>query len=594
VTSARNAAAAAALALVLAAPPLRANAAQVAIPIADLGYRDGVTVLGAAPSVTFDLPHYASLRAATLVLVAHASAGAAPESTIAVAVNGRVAFRETLRRIGNASSLTVPLPLPPASAPTLDVTISGALRAAADPCAPDPDHRLFLRVGRDSRLLIRTLDGGSAEAFFRDYRSAIDVTGPAGDPALAAVPYRIDRLEPWHRVDATLVPRARPGHRALLLTRGGPTVRRGDVLQMSLADFAALPVPRGQAPARSAGSIAFAGLRQHLGTATGTGELAFDVPLDASIVGGVPDRLRVHAVVAHSALPAGASGTLQVLVNGVLVGARVLGGSAGTQAIDAGVPASVVGPSNDLRVVVAPGVPHAVCAAGAGAVTASLLGTSTFSWSGVEPRPPTIESFLTALHGRVVLLVAPAFTAAAFHFVNEVGVINTAIAQLDVMPFAGRIPPGYDAAIVFAPPQALGGLGLPIRPRATAFVVADPAADTDVFAAGGTSTFALLQLGTVGTPPLLAVSYHGAPRAVERIATVDAAQLATQVGGVTVIDARGATTYDIGEKLRVTYPGDGTVEALWARFRMAIAAALVVLIVAAALHATRRLTGRTI
>jgi hypothetical protein len=309
---------------------------------------------------------------------------------------------------------------------------------------------------------------------------------------------------------------------------------------------------------------------------------------------GVPDRLRVHADVRHSALPPGASGTLQALVNGVLVGARVLDPAAGVQTIDAGVPASVVGPSNDLRVVLAPGVPHAACVAGTGAVTASLLGTSTFTWSGVEPRPPTIESFLTALHGRVVLLVAPAFTTAAFHFVNEVGRMNAAIARLDVVPFAGRIPPGYDAAIVFAPPQALGGLGLPIRPRANAFVVVDPAADADVFDAGGASTFALLQLGTAGATPLLAVSYHGAARAVDRIATVDAAQLATQIAGVTVIDARGATAYDIGEKLRVTYPGDGTVEELWARFRIAIAAALVVVIVAAALHAARRLTGKTI
>jgi hypothetical protein len=585
---------AAALLLAVTATAARATAAQVTIPIADLGYRDGVTAVGTAPSVTFDLPHYATLRAATLVLVAQASAAAGPASTIAVAVNGRPVFRETLRRIGSDPKLVVPLPLPPASAQPLAVTVSGELRAAGDPCAADPDHRLFLRIGRDSRLVIRTLDGGSAEAFFRDYRGAIDVVGPANDPGLAAVPDQLDRLEPWHRVDARLVPRALPGRRALVLTRSGPTVRRGDVLQMSLADFAALPVPRGQAPAHSNGSIAFADLRQHLGTATGVGELAFDVPLDASIVGGVPDRLRVHVIVAHSALPAGTSGTLQALVNGVLVGARVLSPGAGTQAIDAGVPASVVGPSNDLRVVVAPDVPHAACVAGTGTVTASLLGTSTFSWGGVEPRPPTIESFLTALHGRVVLLVAPSFTAAAFHFVNEVGKMNAAIARLDVVPFAGRIPAGYDAAIVFAPPQALGGLGLPIRPRASAFAVIDPAADADVLDADGTSTFGLLQLGSAGATPLLAVSYHGAPRAVEQIATVDAAQLAVQIAGVSVIDARGATTYDIGAKLRVAYPGDDTVEQVWERFRIAIAAALVLLIVAAALHAARRLAGRTI
>jgi len=599
VSRARLAAAAAAIAL-LGAPltATRAVAAAVApveIPLTDLGYRDGVTVVGAAPSITFDLPRYASLEGATLVLLLHAAAEAAPSSTIEIAVNGRPVLRRTLGQIGTDPRLVVPLPLPAARAQTFVVSVTGALRVAGDPCAADAEHRLFLRIDRESGLVLRTATGGTAEAFFRDYRGAIDVIGPADDPALAAVPYRIDRLESWHRVDATLVTRPRPGHRTLILTRGGPTVRRGDVLQTSFAAFAALPTPRGESPAVHDGSIAFANLRQHLGSSTGTGELAFDVPLAASVVGGVPGGLHVHAVVAHSALPAGASGTLQVLMNGVLVGARTLDAGAGLQTIDAAVPASVVGPSNDLRVVLAPEVPRTTCVAGTNAMTATLLGRSTFSWSGIEPRAPTIEAFLTALHGRVALLVAPPFTPAAFHFLNELGKMNSAIEQLDVERYDGSIPAGYDAAILFAPPQALGGdFGLPIRPRAAAFAVVDPTADVDVLSAGRDSSFALLQVGAVRATPLLAASYHGDPGAIESIATVRAAQLATQVAGVTVLDARGATTYEIGEKLRVTYPGEGTFEALWARFRIVIAGALIVLIVAAACYAARRLTGRTI
>jgi len=580
------------IAAALAAVAL-ATTARVPIPIGDLGYRDGVTIVGTAPSVTFDLPRYASLRAATLVLAVHASPVAAPESTIAVAVNGRLVVRRTLHELGNAA-LVVPLPLPPLGAKTFSIAVSGALRVAGDPCAADPNHRLFLRIGRDSALVVQALTDGTAEAFFRDYRGAIEVTGPPGDVALAAVPYRIDRLEPWHRVDATLVARPTPGRRVLVLTRSGPTVRHGNLLAMSFADFAALPAPRGQAPERRGGSVAFADLRQHLGTASGTGELAFDVPLDASIVGGVPDHLRVHALVDHSALPEGASGTLQVLVNGVLVGARTLRREAGIQTIDAAVPASIVGPSNDLRVVVAPDVPRAVCASGAGAVTATLLGTSTFAWSGVELRAPTIESFLTALHGRVALLVAPSFTGAAFHFLNEVGKLNAAIVRLDVMPYDGTIPAGYDAALVFADPHVLGNLGLPIRPAEPEFAVVDPPAGAEVLRAGGASTFALLQLGTANATPLLAVSYHGAPSAIGGVASVGAAQLSKQIAGVTVIDASGATTYEIGEKLRVTYPGDETLAEIWARYRLAFALAFVLLIAAAGLYAARRLTGRTI
>jgi hypothetical protein len=139
VSRARLAAAAAAIAL-LGAPltATRAVAAAVApveIPLTDLGYRDGVTVVGAAPSITFDLPRYASLEGATLVLLLHAAAEAAPSSTIEIAVNGRPVLRRTLGQIGTDPRLVVPLPLPAARAQTFVVSVTGALRVAGDPCA---------------------------------------------------------------------------------------------------------------------------------------------------------------------------------------------------------------------------------------------------------------------------------------------------------------------------------------------------------------------------------------------------------------------------------------------------------------------------
>jgi hypothetical protein len=586
-------------AFALSATPLAAVAraaptVPVTIPLTELGYRDGVTVAGASPSVTFDLPRYASLRAATAVLHLHTSSTASPDSTIAVAVNGRVRFRSSLRVLGSDPRVVVPLPLPPAGTQRLDVTVSAALRAGGSPCGADPDHRLFLRVGRASAFTMQTVPGGSVEAFFRDYRGAIDVVGPAGDPALAAVPYGIDQLEPWHRVDATLVSRPVPGHRTLVLVHGGPTVRRGDVVQMSLDAFAALVRPHGGATARTSGSIAFGSLGQDLHAVTGTGELAFDVPLPASIVGGVPGGLLIDAAVAHSALPPGGSGTIQLLMNGVPVGARTLDPAADTQTIAAAVPASLVGSSNDARIVVAPAIPAAACIAGTSAISATVLGSSMFRWSGIEPRPPTIESFLNALHGRVVVLVAPGFTRAAFHVVDELGKLNGAIAQLDALPFTGTVPAGYDAAIVFAPPQTLANLLLPIRPREGSFAVIDPTAEETVLRADRATTFALLQVGGTRAYPLLAVSYHGAPRAIDRIGGVQAAQLATQVAGVSVLDARGATAYDIGDKLRVHYPDDGTIGQLWERARLSLACLALIALAAGAFYASRRLTGGTV
>jgi hypothetical protein len=539
-------------------------------------------------------PRYAALKSATLHLELHVSEAADPGSTISVAVNGERTYMRTLREIGNDPHLVIPLPLPPATAHLFALTVSGTLGVAGDPCATGSSQKLLLRIGRESALAVRTADGGSAEAFFRDYRAAIAVSGVAGDLEGIAVPYRLDRLEPWHRVDARLVAAPPRAGRAIVLEPGVRTARRGDVLRIAPAAFAALPVPLGQTPVRRDGTIAFADLRQHLGTATGTGDLAFDVPLLGSVTGGIPQRLAVHVALAHSALPVGATGTLQVLVNGVLTGARDLDTGAATQTMDVAVPQSIVGPSNNARVLVVTDVPPGACAAGVTAVTASLLGSSSFSWSGVERRPPSIESFLTALNGRVVVLVAPEFTRAAFHLMGEIGKMNAAIGQLDVARYDGRVPAGYDFAIVFAPPAGLAGFGLPVRANAPAFTLVNPTDDRDVFTAGAGATFALLELGEAHGTPLLAVSYHGAASGIGALANVDTAQLATQVADLSVVNGSGVTAYDVGEKLRPRYPGDETPAEIWSRSRAYVALVLLALIVAGGFYASRRLTGRNI
>ncbi len=582
------------MASVLMQRPCMARAAAVAVPLDELGYRDGVTVAGVAPRVTFDLPNYASLRAAALDLEVHVSPNADPASTITVTVEGRPVTTRSLRALAGMSRLHVALPIPARTARTFAIGVQGALRVAGDPCATGTARSLFMRVGRGTAIVLQTASGGAAEAFFRDYRGALDVTGAVDDPRIAAVPYQLDRLEPWHRITATLVARPRPDRRTLVFTRRGPTMRRGDVLEITPAAFAALPIPLGQSPTQRDGAIRFGDLRQHLGTASGLGDLTFDVPLAASIVGGTPLGLHVHVEVGHSALGPGIGGTLQVLVNGVLVGARALGRAASTQTLDVAVPASVVAPSNDLRVLVATEATPAACAAGRNAVTASLLDASSFTWSGVEPRAATIESFLTSLHGRVIVLLTPAFAHAAFHVLSELGALNASIVQLDVARFAGRVPPGYDAALVFAPPAALGDLGLPIRTGAATFDVVNPTDDTSALRVRPATSLALLQLGTHAGTPLLALTYHGDPRSIVGIATVAASELATQVAPVTVIDGRGATAYDVGDKLRVRYAADASLAALWLWLRIGLTLALIGLIVAGAAYASRRLTGANV
>lgn len=574
--------------------PVPAFAMDVKVPFVELGYRDGVTVAGVAPSVTFDLPRYASLQAATLDLELHVPAMADPASTVSISVNGTNVATRSLHDIGYDARLMIPLPVPRAGSKLFAITVSGALRVAGDPCANNSSRKLFLRVGRDSALVLRTASGGTAEAFFRDYRGTVTVIGAPGDLQLVAVPYRIDRLEPWHRVYAALAATPPTRGRAIEFVANAATSRHGDVLRISPAAFAALPVPQGQSPRRRTGRVTFGDLGQRLGSASGTGDLAFDVPLKGSITGGMPQHLAVNAVVQHSALPPGVSGTIEILVNGILVGARELDSAATTQTVGVAVPASVVGPSNSVRVLVAPEIPTPACPGAAAGMSASLLDSSTFTWSGIVRKPPSIESFITALNGRVIVLLTPEFARAAFALLGSIGRLNSAISQLDVAAYGGSVPPGYDFAIVFAPPDAAGDVRAPIRTAAPAFALVNPTDNVDVFAAAPDSSFALLQVGDSGGTPVLDVTYHGGPQALEALERVRAAQLATQVADVTVVSGDDVTTYDVGDKLRPSYPGDLTAAAIWSRAHLWVALVLLVLIVLGGRYASRRLTGRTI
>jgi hypothetical protein len=252
-----------------------------------------------------------------------------------------------------------------------------------------------------------------------------------------------------------------------------------------------------------------------------------------------------------------------------------------------------VGPSNSVRILVSTDIPPGACLGAASAITASLLDASTFTWWTVARKPPSIESYLTALNGRVVVLVAPQFTRAAFHLMGSIGRLNAAITQLDVQPYAGTVPDGYDFALVFAPPASLDDLHLPIRASAPAFTLVNPTDADRVLTATPDTTFALLQVGDANGTPVLAVSYHGAPSAIDALETVRAAQLATQVADVSVVNGAGVTTYDVGEKLRPTYPGELTVAERWSRVKLVAAPGLLVLIALGGWYAARRLTGRT-
>jgi hypothetical protein len=178
---------------------------------------------------------------------------------------------------------------------------------------------------------------------------------------------------------------------------------------------------------------------------------------------------------------------------------------------------------------------------------------------------------------------------------GEIGKLNAAIVRLDVQPWSGSVPDGYDYALIFAPPDRLAGLQLPLRPDAPAFTLVNPTDNRDVLSAAADTPVALVQLGQANQTPILAFTYHGdGATALAALERVNAGQLTRQVADVTVVSGNGVTVYDVGEKLRPSYAGDLTPDMIWSRVKLGVALLLLVLMALGMRHASRRLTGKTI
>jgi hypothetical protein len=173
-------------------------------------------------------------------------------------------------------------------------------------------------------------------------------------------------------------------------------------------------------------------------------------------------------------------------------------------------------------------------------MTSTLLGSSSFSWSAIDRRTPTVGDYFNLASGRVVLLLgSPGDLAYAFSLLDAIGSANTSIREIDVQPYGGTIPSGYDYALVVAAPDKLPASGLPFEPRAGDFTLAGDAPGGALRAEFG-QPFGLLEVDSQASPALYA-SYWKDPAVTAGLARIAPSVLTEQTGDVFLFDAERAT-----------------------------------------------------
>jgi Bacterial cellulose synthase subunit len=538
-------------------------AATNAIPFVDLGYANDLTLTGPNPRFTLFVPVYSQLKSVRIRIPLRFSSVMDPRSTITMSVNDRILSTTTLGAMGANPIFDRNIEVPPGTRGALQIALTGRFFEKGDVCFDLDTDNFWMTVGRGGVLTVTTAALSHApfvRDFLNDYGGSIAVVAPANlgdglrDQALRLA-YYLHQSNRWRHTVVSLVDRTDPGARNIVLgdfpkaleIRGSDLYANGDgvaLLRRRLAEL--LVTDRVESASNDAKppddvrEQTFEGLGFPSQTQTGTGELPFLIPLQFARVGGMPDDLHLHLALTHTPVLPEERAFVKVLVNGTLVRSFEFRGDGGQETYDVPIGPDVLRGSNDVRIVPTYFYRHDACKGSYPRMTATLLGTSSFSWGSINRQAESVGDFFNLASGRVaVLLGSPSDLSYAFALLDAAGTINTSIRDIDVKPYDGTIPSGYDYAIVVAAPEQLSGVSLPLSPSASNFALRDGSGNA-AYHAQFAQPFGVLEVDGKGSPALYA-TYWKDRSATAGLARIAPAELAEQTGEVFLFDAERAT-----------------------------------------------------
>jgi hypothetical protein len=539
-------------------------AATTTIPFEDLGQQNDLTLVGPNPRFALFIPVYPGLKSVRIHVPLRLSPVMDGRSTITVSVNDRILSTATLQSMGANPSVDQTIDVPSGTRSALQITIVGRFFEKGDVCFDLDTDNFWMTVSHAGALTVTTETLGrrpSIRDFLSDYGGRIAVVLPGDASAdlqaqALRLAYFLHQGNRWRHVAVSLVDRRDPSARNIFLgsfqsaleLRGTDLYANGDgvaILQRRLQELlitdAVQTATTAPAPPADTHEESFDGIGFPSQTLTGTGELPFMIPLQFGRLGGMPDDLHLHLALTHTPVVAEERAYVKVMMNGTLVRSFELTPDGVEETYDVPIDRELLLASNDLRVVPTYFYRHNACKGSYPRMTATLLGTSSFSWGTVARQAESIGEFYNLASGRLVVLLGDRTDLhAAFALLDSIGATNTTIRDIDVKPYAGTIPDGFDYAVVAAAPDKLPATGLPLHAGSSDFSVKDRDGGNVAYTARYAQPFGILQVDSAGSPILYA-SYWKDASAMEGLSRIAPGELAEQTGDVFLFDAEHAT-----------------------------------------------------
>src|SRR3989338_8719258 len=498
----------------------------------ELGYSNDLYLSGARPEFSLYFPKYKGLRNAELEAYLRFSSVLDERSTITILVDDVPLFTKNIKQIGYEPTLS--FRVKPSKLNYIKVTLRGYFFITGDICYDLPTGNLWMVIGKRSKFIIddEYTANNNTGNYFRD----IEVK----DESLF--------------VSAKGVQLFKKSLTELYITSSlkNSTVNLGDDKD------------------RAKTTLLNMGIKSL--TATGIGDLSFNVPIKYSTFTGIPKNLNLRLLLNHTPIPESDRAFLKVFLNGVLIKATQLKEGGDIYPYDIKISEELLrGYNNNLNIVASYFIDRGDCKGSIPNMTFSILDLSYFYHDNVDRKKINpIMDVIGSLSGNVLIMVDNRnMLKYGVYLMDILGKFNKEISNIDIAQWKGEVSNGYDFVILLLNPQNTQIPNTPVKLNQGRFSIINPLTNTELISTEYSDSFGVLQSFDKGNSKILMLSYYKDIKALEFLKTFEGESINRLTGNVVIFN-QDIASYAVGDKYIVVYKDVKSMSYYWNRFKLYI------------------------
>lgn len=561
---------------------------SVVLSLNDLGYSKDIYLSGAMTEFNMYLPNYRGLSKTRAELFLRFSGVLDNRSTFTILVDDIPLFTKSIGLTGYEP--VVSFNIGHSKADHTKITIRGHLFITGDICYDLPTGNLWMVISNNSKVFIaaKYIDTHIAN-FFKTYEKDINIVSDKEVVSLNILPliYNLNRLYDWKEVNILINDKPVKGMKNiitgnfskdielkdgdLLVSNNGLSLLKKDLVGSYITplinNFNLDPGEEGKKNEISLMDMGIKGF-----TATGLGDLSFNVPVRFSTFSGIPRNLYMKLILNHTPVPESERAYLKVFLNGILIHALQLEGGGNMKSYNIKIPEDQLrGYNNNLNIVTSYFISKGECKGSMPNLTISILDSSYFYFDGADRQGITpVVDVMGSMSGKVLIMVDNKdMLNPAVYLMDVLGKFNGEINNIDVLPWKGEIPENYNFVILALNPSGINNLNVPLKVNQGRFSIINPLSKNEMFSSEYSNGFGILQTFDKGKAKVLLLSYYKDKTTLEFMKDFDKDTLSRMLGNVVIFN-QDMASFDIGEKFRVVYKEIKSTGYYWDKYKLFI------------------------